>query len=341
MNDISPRERLLRVLSKQIVDRPPVICPGGMMNAAIVDIMNITGHTLPQAHHNNRLMAELAQDVHVNTGFENIGIPFCMTVEAEVIGSEIDYGTLACEPKIVREVYSSVKSVVFKDYDQLLKSGRIAAVAQAGYQLVRQHPDVPVLGNLTGPISTTASIIDPMIFLKELRKDPQNAHRVLNYVSEFLSRYARQMIDHGVNIFSIGDPTATGEILGPKVFAEYAVPYLNKVIDSIHAAGGQVIVHICGEIKAVRHLLPQLHGDAISTDALVNLRALKNDYPELTVMGNLSTYLLETGTADHVVEQTERLVRDGIDIISPACGLSTATVLTKIQAMTNSVKNSG
>jgi hypothetical protein len=40
MNDISPQERLLRVFNKQIVDRPPVICPGGMMNAAIVDIMN-------------------------------------------------------------------------------------------------------------------------------------------------------------------------------------------------------------------------------------------------------------------------------------------------------------
>ena len=29
MNDLSPKERLLRVLSKQTVDRAPVICPGG------------------------------------------------------------------------------------------------------------------------------------------------------------------------------------------------------------------------------------------------------------------------------------------------------------------------
>lgn len=232
MNDISPRERLLRVMNKQLVDRPPVICPGGMMNAAIVDIMDKTGHTLPQAHHDNRLMAELAHDVNANTGFENIGIPFCMTVEAEVLGSEIDHGTLVCEPKIVREVYFSAKNVVFKNYDQLLQQGRIPTVLQAGYQLVRRYPDFPVIGNLTGPISTSASIIDPMTFLKELRKDSQNSHKVLDYVSEFLSQYARLMIEHGVNIFSIGDPTATGEILGPKVFAEYAVPYLNKVVDS-------------------------------------------------------------------------------------------------------------
>ena len=39
MSSLSPKERLLKVLNKEEVDRPPVICPGGMMNAAIVDIM--------------------------------------------------------------------------------------------------------------------------------------------------------------------------------------------------------------------------------------------------------------------------------------------------------------
>ena len=47
MDILTQKERLLRVLNKEKVDRPPVICPGGMMNAAIVDVMNKTGHTLP------------------------------------------------------------------------------------------------------------------------------------------------------------------------------------------------------------------------------------------------------------------------------------------------------
>jgi len=36
MNSISPKERILRVLKKQKVDRPPVICPGGMMRLLIL-----------------------------------------------------------------------------------------------------------------------------------------------------------------------------------------------------------------------------------------------------------------------------------------------------------------
>lgn len=335
----SPKERILRVLNKKSVDRPPVVCPGGMMNAAIVDVMHETGHTLPSAHHDDALMAELADDVHRYTGFENFGIPFCMTVEAEVLGSEIDFGTLACEPKIARELFPSVSQVDFKDINQILNEGRIETIVQAGYRLSKKNPDVPVIGNLTGPISTAASIIDPMTFLKELRKDQANAHKVLDYVTDFLIAYARLMVDNGAALISIGDPTATGEILGPKMFAEYGVRYLNKLIDGLHQLNAPVIVHICGDMNAVKHLIPDIRSEAISTDAVVNLRLLKAEYPSLTTMGNLSTYLLEFGTPDKVALNAARLVREGIDIISPACGLSTSSSLENITSMTNTVKS--
>ena len=335
---LSPKERLLDTLKKKRVDRPPVLCTGGMMNAAIVDVMNRTGHTLPEGHFRSDLMAELAWDVQLDTGFENFGIPFCMTVEAEVLGSEIDFGTLACEPKIAREVFPSTQSVIYKDIARMLDAGRIRTVAEAGERLSKAYPDVPVIGSITGPISTAASIVDPMQFLKELRKNREQSHRVLDYVSDFLIAYARVLVESGATAICIGDPTATGEILGPRMFSEYAVTYLNKVIDGIHAAGVPVLVHICGEMKAVKPCIPRLHSDAISTDAFVNLRLLKQEYPQLTTMGNLSTFLLESGAPDKVARQAQNLVRDGVDIISPACGLSTSSSLQNIQAMTQTVK---
>jgi MtaA/CmuA family methyltransferase len=340
VNDFSPKERLLRVLNRQKTDRPPVICPGGMMNAAVVEVMNRTGHTLPEAHHQPELMSELAVDVHQNTGFENIGVPFCMTVEAEALGSEIDFGTLACEPKIAREVFSSVSQVQFGDPEVLAGSGRVERVAGAIEQLARKNPEVPVLGSLTGPISTAASVVDPITMLKELRKDPANAHRVMDYVSDFLIAYAGRMVEHGATVISIADPTATGEILGPKMFAEYAVRYLNKVIQAIRKSGVPVILHICGNLNTVKHLISSITANAISADALVNLKLLKEEFPELITMGNISTYLLEWDKGARVAEQTARLIRDGVDIIAPACGLSTATSLDNIKALTGTVKES-
>lgn len=341
MSDWSPKERLLRVFKKKKVDRPPVICTGGMMNAAVVEIMQQNAHTLPAAHLDDQLMAGLAADIRRNTGFENLGLPFCLTVEAEVLGSEVDFGTLTCEPKIARERFSSVSRVVYQDIDVIKKSGRINAIVQAGELLARKNPELPVIANLTGPISTAASIVDPMTFLKELRKDEKNAHRVIDYVSNFLIAYARLLIEGGVTMIAIGDPTATGEILGPKIFETYALRYLNKIADAVHTAGTPVIIHICGDIKPVKHLLPQLRSEALSTDALVNLRILKEEYPALITMGNLSTYLLQSGNTGAVAHRTRKLVRDGIDIIAPACGLSTSSPLENIQAMTGAVKEGG
>ncbi|BCS54148.1 uroporphyrinogen decarboxylase family protein [Geobacter sp. SVR] len=335
---LSPKERLLNVLNGRQVDRPPVICTGGMMNAAIVDVMTRTGNTLPEAHFQAGRMSALAGDIHAETGFENLGIPFCMTVEAEVLGSEIDFGSLACEPKIARESFAGTRDVVFKDVKAMLGQGRIGQVAGAAERLARLHPDQPVIGSLTGPISTAASLVDPMQFLKELRKEREQAHRVLEYVSDFLIGFAHVLVESGATAICIGDPTATGEILGPKMFDEYAVKYLNKVIDGIHAAGVPVMVHICGEMKAVKPSIPLLHADAVSTDAFVNLRMLKQEYPQLTTMGNVSTILLESGDPEKVARRTETLVREGIDIISPACGLSTSTSLEAIRAMTSVVK---
>mgnify|MGYP001569924189 FL=1 len=47
---ITPKERLYRVLKGEKVDRPPCICPGGMMNMIVEEVMDITGVKWPEAH---------------------------------------------------------------------------------------------------------------------------------------------------------------------------------------------------------------------------------------------------------------------------------------------------
>ena len=321
-----------------MTDRPPVICPGGMMNAAVVEIMERKGHTWPEAHTDDELMASLAVDVREETGFENFGLPFCMTVEAEALGSFIDLGSLSCEPKIEKEAYRSVSDVEFRGVFDSLNSGRMPTVLKAVRILSTAQPDIPVIGALTGPISLSASLVDPVTFFKELRTRKERSHEVLGYASDFLGLFAEKLVENGASCITIADPSATGEVLGPKTFEEYAVKYINRIADRVHAAGAPVILHICGNMNSVKRLLPDLRVDAISTDAVVSLRGLKDEFPGLVTMGNVSTYLLESGNPDKVRRATARLVRDGVDIISPACGLSTSTPVELINMMTRAVK---
>ena len=338
MRPMSPKERLTAVLEHRKVDRPPVICPGGMMNAAIVEIMERAACKLPAAHRDEELMADLAAEVHEKTGFENIGLPFCMTVEAEMMGSLVNMGSLSCEPKIEKEAYSSVDDVPLDDVRGLLSSGRAGTVLGAIGLVSKAYPSVPVTGVVTGPLSLAASIVDPVTFFKELRKNRVRAHRVVEQATGIIAAFAKMMLEAGASVITVADPSASGEILGPALFEEYAVRYLNEIVDAVHHACGLIIVHICGDLRSARHHLGSIRADALSMDSAMNLHRLKEEFPLLTMMGNVSTHLLAAGPADRIGNTAEKLVREGVDIIAPACGLDTGTPLRSIRALTDRVR---
>jgi [methyl-Co(III) methanol-specific corrinoid protein]:coenzyme M methyltransferase len=50
-------------------------------------------------------------------------------------------------------------------------------------------------------------------------------------------------------------------------------------------------------------------------------------------MGNVSTYALEFGDPEKVKRLTENCVKNGSDIISPACGLGMKSPLVNVQAI--------
>lgn len=125
--------------------------------------------------------------------------------------------------------------------------------------------------------------------------------------------------------------------MGPRFFDEFAVPYLNKFAGAVHDLGVPVIIHICGDVNMVKPMLAKLRGDALSVDAMVSLKTLKTELDGATVMGNVSTYLLEFGEEGAVQTAAQSLKASGIDIIAPACGLSTSTPLRNIKALTQTI----
>jgi [methyl-Co(III) methanol-specific corrinoid protein]:coenzyme M methyltransferase len=336
---ITEKERLLSTLHDSSPARPAVISPGGMMDAVVTETLNSTGINFPQCHANPTQLADLTRAVHESTGFENFGLPFCMTIEAEVLGSPINYGSSICVPKIASEPFKSVRDVKFYDIKSAVQEGRVPVLAAAIKSLAKNNTDVPVVATITGPISLGMSLVDPQAFLKELYRNPKEAHSVLDYASEFLEAYIRVLADNGATVIAIADPSATGEILGAKLFREYALPQLNRVTEAARRAGLPVIVHICGNINAIKPILPELKAEAISLDSIVSLGQLKQEYLALKLMGNVSTYLLEFGQTAKVSAAARNLVEEKIDIISPACGLSITTPLANIQALTDAVKS--
>lgn len=334
---MNSKERLFSILNKGSADRPSCICPGGMMNMITTGLMELSGIFLPAAHSDAKAMADLAKTAYTSGCFENVGVPFCMTVEAESMGARVNMGTEAVEPHVSEYVLTTTSDWKLLPTAEL-RSGRSRVVLDAIALLRTELPDVPIVGNLTGPISTATSLIEPTIFFKELRKKNADAHALLAHVTDHLIAFGLAQIQAGADIIAISDPSGTGEILGPKYFEEFTVTYLNRLIEPLKAAGAKVIVHICGSMRKVYAQANKITSDVLSFDSIVPIREARQALPDRLLMGNISTYTLEFGEPEKVRTLTEFAVENGFDIISPACGLGMRSPLCNIQAMLEALK---
>lgn len=329
---LTPKERLRMILEGQSADRPACICPGGMMNMVTSELMDKVQVHMPEAHNDARQMADLAKAVYEEGCFENYGVPFCMTVEAEEMGAKIDMGSHVYEPHVVEYVIHSVS-----DYKSLtpidITRGRAKVVLDAIRILKEETDGVPIVGNLTGPISTASSVMEPVIFYKELRKKNKEAHEYMEFITDQLIAFGRAQIEAGADIIAISDPSGTGEILGPKYFKEFAVTYINKLLDSLQDEKMGTIVHICGQMSPVYKEVNEVHSSALSFDSIVPMKEAKEHLKDRVLMGNVSTYALEFGDPDRVKMLTRGCVKNGSDIISPACGLGMKSPLVNVQSI--------
>ena len=334
---MTKKERLLHILKGEGADRPACICPGGMMNMVTAELMEVCGAALPAAHSDAEAMAALAKAVSDWGCFENVGVPFCMTVEAEAMGAKVDMGSQIYEPHVKEFVIDSVCELE-KLSPMDLTAGRAKVVLDSISILKQQCPDVPVIGNLTGPVSTAMSLVEPTVFCRELRKKNAQAHAYMDFVTEQLLSFGLAQIEAGVDVIAISDPSGTGEILGPKYFAEFAVPCLNRLVDAFREKNVGTIVHICGQMNQVYPQVAQVRSHALSFDAIVSMRGARENLPGRVLMGNVSTYGLEFGTCEKIRTMTQACLKTGVDILAPACGLGMKTPLVNIQTMLSALK---
>lgn len=329
---MNEKERMKKAMHGEQTDRPPCICPGGMMNMITTDLMDAAQVSWPEAHLDAQMMADLALANYEQGCFDNVGVPFCMTIEAEGMGAEVTMGSKVYEPHVTGYAIESVtewKKITPMD----MNSGRAKVVLDAIRILKSKNLDVPIVGNLTGPISTASSVMEPVVFYKELRKKRKEAHEYMEFVADEILKFARAQIEAGADIIAISDPSGTGEILGPKYFEEYAVKYINRIVDGLQKEKMGTIVHICGQMKNVYPQAAMIHSDVLSFDSCVAMSEAKKNLGERVLMGNVSTYTLEFGRPEKVKMLAAKCWKDGSSIISPACGLGTKSPLVNIRAI--------
>jgi [methyl-Co(III) methanol-specific corrinoid protein]:coenzyme M methyltransferase len=282
-------------------------------------------------------MAGLALAAARLTGFESVGVPLCTTVEAEVFDAVIDLRDAATEARIIREPYEHSADVPRLPPDQRLRCGRVGIAVSAVRELAIRAGDLPIIGNLIGPVSVAASAVRPDAFFRELRSRPDEVHALVEHVTEFEIAFARALVAAGADVIAIHEDTAIPALVGPAVFERIVLPYLHRLTAAIQESGARVLLHMCGRVDRVEDQLATLRCDGFVPDAAVSLNRFAAALPHLAVVGNVSTFLLHQGEPPQIAHLGAALAQGGVHAVAPACGLASATPLANIVALTRAV----
>ena len=177
--DMTSKERLSNAISGSRTDRPPVIIPGGMMAGTLYEFLADRQLPYPQIHTQVRPMVAYAQLLQRRCGLDNFGVPFFMTVEAEAFGAKVDMGTPRKEPRIVSYPARTIEAVSALT---LHYRDRVDVILAAVSHLTGK--DVPVIGNMIGPVSLLTSALDAMYAYRAFEKNPEAVHFALNHLAD-------------------------------------------------------------------------------------------------------------------------------------------------------------
>lgn len=212
-----------------------------------------------------------------------------------------------------------VKEPILKDYKDFnklklinpYKDGRLPIVIEALKIMIDELGDEVGVGTgLGGPFTAAASIRGTDVFLRDLRKHPEEVHKLLELVTENTLRYIDVAASLGAKP-SIAEPIGSSSIISPKQFRTFVQPYLKKYVDRIKEKFGSApTLHMCGNTEPILEDMVDTGVSTISLDNAVDMELAKDRIGDkVTIMGNIKPIeIIKLGSKEEIYEDVRQCI---------------------------------
>jgi [methyl-Co(III) methanol-specific corrinoid protein]:coenzyme M methyltransferase len=330
--DINYKKNLENVLNGKEVDITPVIT---VTQSGILDAMKLTGTSWPTAHEDPEQMATLGASLHELAGLEDAKIPFCLAVEAESMGCEVDLGSGGRTPEVVKSPFDDPREIEIPDNFET--SGRIPVICEAVEILHERYDNLPVCVGITGPFTVAGHMIGVEEILKMINLDYWGVDEAVEVATEAVMAYIKELNEVKPDVICVADPTSSGDLLSPLDFQQISRPPLEDIEKAMKS---QNVLHICGHTGNMLKDMLSCGYNGISIEEAVDMRYAQEVKASLgdkcQVCGNISTSrTLFRGTPEEVRTEVLQALEKGVDVVAPSCGIAASSPLVNIQAMVN------
>jgi uroporphyrinogen decarboxylase len=322
---MKPREVMLKAFEGGKPGRVPVSLFGGGMwsirdygtsfEALAGDPAKMTDMLVAAS---GRLLCDI---VYAGSGYNNFHIS-CLT------GSPVKFREVGAPDLVEHVVHAEedlAKCDIAKiDTDPTIETVRVAtraAKAKLGDEYV-------VTLTAWGPFTLAARLVGEETMMKATFKKPEFVKKVIDFATDVLIRLYEPLVKDGtLQVISLADPTASGDLISKKQFVVFAQPALKRFTDWAKGAGAHTLVHICGDTTDRLDTFPGTGASCISLDHKVNIARAKEVLGgTMCFAGNVDPVkIMLQGTVEDVERECRRIIEtaglDGGFVLMPGCDI--------------------
>ncbi|MFC1724803.1 uroporphyrinogen decarboxylase family protein [candidate division KSB1 bacterium] len=191
------------------------------------------------------------------------------------------------------------------DYDKLkvpdlYRDGRLRVYTDAVDYCFETVGDIlPVIVYIPAPFTTAAQLRGISNFLKDTIRAPEKAHRLLEISYDSALLLINACMEKGAFPMLV-DPLASCSVISPRIFEDFALPYLKKLIHFMHRYDLDTMLHICGETELILKKIPDTNTDLFSLDKTDCVKAKNEIGDRIRIIGNITPSDLLYSTPEQV-----------------------------------------
>lgn len=338
-DQMTPKERMEAFAKGKPMDR--ILCSPFLAES----VSPIFGHTINEYNHSVDALVDVAVGSFDLFRPDSIGFGPGLQGVPEAMGSEVVFPTNNT-PYISKPAISDYNEIdKLKPIDPY-KDGRIKYFLEA--LKITQDKLSSVVGvgtSVGGPFTTACFLRGTDKFLRDLTKNKDMAHQLLEISTQSVINYIDAACDIGLAP-SLAEPIASSTMISEKKFEEFAKPYLKKCMDRIiERTGGGTTLHICGRTKKIWGHMVDTGIANLSLDNIDDIGELKEVYGDkVCLIGNVDPVdTIMRGSIEDIYNEARECIRKAHDskcgfILSTGCDVPIGTKPENIKALMDAAR---
>ena len=339
------KDRILRSISFEPTDRLPfAVLNGQMWICARTGLTMATLLDLPDAG------AQLLVDAYREIGSEIMtsGCAAAWPMMA-VMGGKVEMNVLSAE--ILTHPLSALSDIRKYDVNQVIADMKQDYYYQRTLVQIREmrrliSDETMIGGGFFGPFTMAAQMLGVEDFMVELLDGEEGEIKaVIDFAVEIVIAYLEDLIDNGLDLITIPEPVASGDLIRPSVFEQYVLPADLKVTKRLASRCSNTLIHICGRTDKLVSTIAESGFGVFSVDSIDMVKAQEDSAGRCALFGNLNPAgILASKSADEVYQISKALCAQmkpyGGFILAPGCDLAPNIPLENLQAMAKAARES-